>query len=237
MIRLSVSIDDVAAVRGTRGGKEPDPVTAAVLAETAGADGIICHLREDKKYIKERDLFILKEVIKSHFNIKIAPIEEMLKIAMKVAPDMITFVPETKDDKPSEDGLNVGMYFDRIADFTERLHANNIIVSYYIDPEIELLKNSTKAGADYIEMNTKKYVSAKDSDEEEAELHKIISIAQAGNKLGLGIGAGGGLNYYNVVDIAKIEQVEELNIGHSIISRGLMVGVDRAVKDMLHLIR
>lgn len=237
MIRLSVSIDDIAVVRETRGEKEPDPVTVAVLAETAGADGIVCHLREDKKYIKGRDLFLLKEVIKSHFNIKVAPIEEMLKIVMKVAPDMITLVPEIKDDKPSEDGLNVEMYFDRIADFTERLHANNIIVSYCIDPEIEQLKSSTKAGADYIEMNTKKYVSAKDSDEEEDELHKIISIAQAGNKLGLGIGAGGGLNYYNVVDIAKIEQVEELNVGHSIISRGLMVGIDRAVKDMLHLIR
>lgn len=237
MIRLTVCVDHIATVRGGRRGREPDPVAAAVLAETAGADGIVCHLREDRRYIKERDLFLLKEVIRSHFNVELAPTEEMIKIAVKVSPDMVTLVPEIKGERLQEGGINVELNFERIANFTDGLRANGIVVSYFIDPEIEQLKASAKAGADYVEINTRIYAKAKDAEEEGTELHKIISIAQAGNKLGLGVSAGGELNYYNISEIAKISQIEELNIGHSIISKAVMVGIDRAVKDMLQLIR
>ncbi len=129
------------------------------------------------------------------------------------------------------------MKYERITGFTDRLHSNGIIVSYFIEPEVEQLKASAKAGADYIEINTEGYTNAKDADEEEAELHKIISIAQAGSKLGLGISAGSSLDYYNVSEISNITQIEELNIGHSIISKAVTVGLDRAIKDMLQIIR
>ncbi len=237
MLRLALSIDQVAVLRSARKGKEPDPITMVVMAETVGADGIVCHFREDKKYIKEKDLFLLKEVVKSHLNIKMATTEEMIKIALKVSPDMITFVPELKDGRAMDGGVNVELKFDRIASFTDRLHSNGIIVSYFIDPEVEQLKVSAKAGADYIEINARMYTGANSAEEEEAELHKIISIAQAGDKLGLGISVGGGLNYLNISDIAEISQVEEFNVGHAIISKAMMVGLNKALGDMLNLIR
>jgi len=237
MLRLTVGVDYIAIMRDTRREKGPDPAVAAVLAETAGADGIFCRLREDKKHIKERDLFLLKEMVQSHFNIELAPNEEMIKIAMKACPDMVTLVPQLKEGHSPEGGINVELNFERIVNITDRLRANGIIVSYFIDPEVEQLKASAKAGADYVEINTGMYSRAKDAEEEAAELHKIMSIAHAGSKLGLGVSTGRGLNYYNIVEIAKIPQIEELNIGHSIISKALMVGIDRAVKDMLQLIR
>lgn len=237
IIRLGVSIDYIAAVRNAENKKEPDPVAAAVLAETAGADGIVCHLREDRQYIKERDLFLLKEIIKSHLNMKIAPTEEMVKTAMKIMPDMVTLVPEIKDGHFPEGGVNIEMQFERVSKITDRLHSNGIIVSYYIDPEIEQLKASARAGADYVEINTGFYANAKEADEEEAELQNITSAAQGAFKLGLGVGASGGLNYYNIGDVANIEQIEELNIGHSIISKAVLVGMDKAVADMISLIR
>ena len=237
MLRLAISVENIAAMRDAGGRKEPDPAATAVLAETSGADGIYCHLREDRKHIKERDLFILKEMVKSHFNIGISPTEEMIKIAMKANPDMVTLVPQLKEEHSPEGGINIELNFERIANITDRLRANGIIVSYFIDPEVEQLKASAKAGADYIEINTGMYARAKDAEEEAAELHKIISIAHAGSKLGLGLNAGRGLNYYNIVEIAEISQIEELNVGHSIMAKALMVGIDRAVKDMLQLIR
>ena len=237
IIRLGVCIDNIAAVRNAEKGKEPDPVAAAVLAETAGVDGIVCHLREDRRYIKERDLFLLKEVIKSHFNIRIAPAEDMVKTVMKVSPDMVTLVPEIKDGNYPKAGINVELYTDRISKITDRFHSNGIIVSYYIDPDIGQLKASAKAGADCIEINTNFYAHAKDSDEEEAELQNITSIAQGAFKLGLGVSAGGGLNYHNISDVAQISEIEELNVGHSVISKTVMIGIDGAVRDMIYLIR
>lgn len=237
MSRLAVGVDYIAIMRDTRRGKEPDPAVAAVLAETAGAGGIFCRIMEDKRYIKERDLFLLKEMVQSHFNIEIAPTEEMIKIAMKAYPDMVTLVPQLKEENAPQGGINVELNFERIAKITDRLRSNGIITSYFIDPEVEQLKASAKAGADYVEINTRMYSRAKDAEEEAAELNKIMSIAHAGSKLGLGVSAGRGLNYYNIVEIAKISQIEELNVGHSIISKALMVGMDRAVKDMLQLIR
>ena len=136
MLKLAVCIDYVAVLRNTIKEKEPDPIVAAVLAEAAGADGIVCYFKEDKKYLKERDLLMLKEVVKSHLNIGIAPTEEMVKIALKVSPDMVTFVPEIKEGRSSKVGVNVELKFDRIAGFTDRLHSNGIIVSYFIDPEV-----------------------------------------------------------------------------------------------------
>ena len=150
---------------------------------------------------------------------------------------MVTFIPEKKEGRPIEGGVNVELKYERITGFTDRFHSNSIIVSYFIDPEIEQVKASARAGADYIEINTEEYVNAKDADEEEAELHRIISTVQAGSKLGLGINAGSGLNYFNVSEISNITQIEEVNIGHSIISKAVIVGLDRAIKDMLHIIR
>jgi len=237
MIRLGVNIDHVATVREARKTNEPDPVAAAILAELAGADGIVCHLREDRRHINNRDLYLLKEVVKTHLNLEMAAVDEIVKIAIKVAPDMVTLVPEKRTEVTTEGGLDVVNHFELLKDVTEKLRASNIIVSYFIDPDLNQIKASAKAGADYIELHTGNYANAPDSDTEDEELEKIASMAQAGSKLGLSISAGHGLTYNNVKEIAQIDKIEELNIGHSIVSKAILTGFEKAVRDMIEIIK
>jgi pyridoxine 5-phosphate synthase len=237
MVRLGVNVDHVATLREARKGKLPDPVAAAVLAEMAGAHGIVCHLREDRRHIKDKDLYLLKEMVKNHLNMEMAPTDEMVKIATEVVPDMVTLVPERREELTTEGGLDVIANFEYLHEAIMILRANNIVVSLFIAPEINQIKAAARVKADYVELHTGVYAGAENLNTVADELEKIRAMALAASKLGLGVSAGHGLNYQNVREIAIIPQMEELNIGHAIIAKAVMVGMERAVREMLELIR
>ena len=237
MLRLCIKVDHVATIRQVRGGNEPDPIAATVLADLAGADGIVCHLREDRRHIQDRDLKILKEIVKTHLNLEMAASQEMENIAIKVLPDMVTLVSENRQELVTEGGLDVVTHSSRIAQMISNLHTHNIVVSLFVDPNIHQIKAASQIGADYVEIHTGEYANATDLNSQNEELEKIANMAAAAAKLELGVSAGHGLNYHNVTPIAKIPQIEELNIGHSIISRSVLVGIQNAVTEMLELIR
>jgi len=207
------------------------------VCELAGADGIVCHLREDRRHLKDRDLSLLRQIVRTHLNLEMAATEEMIKKAISVLPDMVTLVPEKRQEITTEGGLDITANYDYLEEVTATLRANNIIVSFFIDPDIYQIKAAAKLGADYVELHTGTYANASDLNQVVEELERIKSMAAAAAKLGLGVSAGHGLNYHNVTDIAKIKQIEELNIGHSIISRAVLVGMERAVREMIALIR
>lgn len=237
MVRLGVNVDHIATIREARKGREPDPIAAAIMAEMAGADGIVCHLREDRRHIKDRDLNILRQVVKTHLNLEMAATEEMVDKAISVLPDMVTLVPERRQELTTEGGLDVVSNASYLEEVISTLRANNIVVSLFIDPDIYQIKAGARLGTDYVEIHTGLYANAEDLNKVIEELEKIRSMAIAAAKLGLGVSAGHGLNYQNVIEIAKIEQIEELNIGHSIVARSALVGIEKAVRDMLALIR
>ena len=237
MVRLGVNVDHIATLREARKGKLPDPIAAAVLAEMAGAHGIVCHLREDRRHIKDKDLYLLKEIVKTHLNMEMAPTDEMVKIATEVVPDMVTLVPERREEVTTEGGLDVISNFEYLQEAITILRANNIVVSLFIDPDINQIKAAVRVKADYVELHTGNYADAESLHRVNDEMERIRSMAVAANKLGLGVSAGHGLNYQNVREIASIPQVEELNIGHAIIARAAMTGLERAVKDMLDLMK
>ncbi len=237
MVRLGVNIDHVATIRQVRGGTAPDPIAAAVLVDLAGADGIVCHLREDRRHIQDRDLRLLRQIVKSHLNLEMAATAEMVKIAMEVLPDMVTLVPEKRQELTTEGGLDVAFNIDRLTEVVTNLHAHNIVVSLFINPDIHQIKAASRVNADYVELHTGEYANAEDLNTMNEEMEKLIGMAAAAAKLGLGVSAGHGLDYQNVAAVAKIQQVEELNIGHSIMARAILVGLDRAVREMLALIQ
>ena len=237
MVRLGVNVDHIATIREARRGREPDPIAGAVLAELAGADGIVCHLREDRRHIKDRDLTLLRQVVRTHLNLEMAATDDMVKKAISVLPDMVTLVPERRQEITTEGGLDVTVNFEYLEAITSTLRANNIVVSFFIDPDIYQIKAVAKMGADYVELHTGAYANAEELNQVVEELERIRSMAMAASKLGLGVSAGHGLNYQNVVDVAKINQIEELNIGHSIMSRAVLTGMEKAVRDMIGLIR
>ncbi len=236
-MRLGVNIDHVATLREARKITEPDPVAAAVIVELAGADGIVCHLREDRRHLSDRDLRLLRQIVKTHLNLEIAATDEMVSIAAEVQPDMVTLVPEKRTEVTTEGGLDVINNSDQILNAVSKLRASNIIVSLFIDPELEQIKASARSGTDYIELHTGRYTEAVDANEQEEQLSTLQSMAYAGSKLGLSVGAGHGLNYYNVKEVAALDKIEELNIGHSIVGRAVFTGLEKAVRDMMHLIR
>jgi pyridoxine 5-phosphate synthase len=237
MMRLGVNVDHVATLREARRGKLPDPVAAAIAAEMAGTDGIVCHLREDRRHIKDKDLYLLKEVVKTHLNLEMAATDEMLKRAVEVVPDMVTLVPEKREEITTEGGLDVVTNIDWIEEVINQLRNHNIVTSLFIDPDIQQLKAAAQCGADYVELHTGMYANAEDLGTVMDELEKLKSMAIAASKLGLGVSAGHGLDYYNVREILQIEQIEELNIGHSIVAKAVMIGMERAVREMLDIIR
>jgi len=237
MVRLGVNVDHIATLREARKGKLPDPIAAAVLAEMAGAHGIVCHLREDRRHIKDKDLYLLKEIVKTHLNMEMAPTDEMVKIATEVVPDMVTLVPERREEITTEGGLDVISNFEYLQEAITILRANNIVVSLFIDPDINLVKAAVRVKANYVELHTGNYANAESPHRVNDEMERIRSMAVAANKLGLGVSAGHGLNYQNVGEIAAIAPIEELNIGHAIMARAMMVGMERAVRDMLGLLK
>jgi len=236
-MRLGVNIDHVATVRQARGTNEPDPVAAAFLVESAGAEGIVVHLREDRRHIQDRDVEILKKVVKLHLNLEMAATEEMIGVALKTAPDMVTLVPEKREELTTEGGLDVVSLSSELTTAIATLKDGGIAVSVFIDPEMAQIKAAARIGADVVELHTGEYANAQEAEEQMTQLERIRNGAILAEKLGLDVSAGHGLTYQNVTSIAAIEPIEELNIGHSIVSRAVLVGLERAVRDMLDIIR
>jgi len=237
MARLGVNIDHVATVRQARGVMYPDPVTAAGIVELAGADGIVCHLREDRRHIQDRDLRLLKEVIQTRLNLEMAATEEMIRIALATKPDTVTLVPEKREELTTEGGLDVVKSFQSLKKAIQRLQKGGIPVSLFVDPRSDQIKASEGVGANAIEIHTGHYCDAKTMVQADEELKKILDAVREASHRNLQIAAGHGLNYFNVRRIAEIEKIEELNIGHSIIARAVLVGLDRAVREMIALIK
>lgn len=237
MAILSVNVDHVATLREARKTNEPDPVSAAVLVELAGADGITIHLREDRRHIQDRDLKLMRKIVKTRLNLEMAVTEEIIQIALDVKPDKVTLVPEKREEITTEGGLDALKSRDQIKNCIQRFHNQNIPVSLFIDPEPDQVQCSKAIGADAIEINTGKYSEAKTDFEIKQEFEKIQGAINVAVKLGLAINAGHGLTYKNVVKIASIRAIEEFNIGHNIIARAVMVGLDRAVREMVEAIQ
>lgn len=235
MPRLSVNIDHIATIRQARKGAEPDPVAAAVLAELAGAQGIIAHLREDRRHVQDRDLRLLRETVQTKLNLEMAATDEMLRIALEIKPDFSTLVPEKREELTTEGGLEVASRIDFMKAYINRLQQGGIIVSLFIDPDDKQIAAAKKSGADWVEIHTGAYANARAGKDREREFEKIIEAAKLARSLGLRVGAGHGLHYLNVTGIARIPEVEELNIGHSIIARAALVGLERAVREMKEL--
>jgi pyridoxine 5-phosphate synthase len=234
--RLSVNIDHIATIRQARKGTEPDPIAAAVLAELAGAEGIIAHLREDRRHVQDRDLRLLREVVQTKLNMEMAATDEMQRIAREIKPEFSTLVPEKREELTTEGGLDVASRVDFLKSFIDRLKERGITVSLFVDPDERQIAASRKAGADWVEIHTGTYANARTERDREREILKIAETAKLAASLGMRVGAGHGLSYSNVKRMADIPEVEELNIGHSIISRAALVGIGRAVRDMKRLL-
>jgi len=237
MIELNVNIDHVATIRNARGGKEPDPVTAALKAELAGANGIVCHLREDRRHINDRDLRLIKETISVKLDLEMAANEEIIKIALETKPTMVTIVPEKRQELTTEGGLNVVADIAKYKDLVSIFHDKDIFVSFFIEPEREQIEATLTTNADMVEFHTGVYANCKTKKELKDEIKRLSTAIDFAQKNALKIAAGHGLNYQNTYAIAQLPNINELSIGHSIISRAIFVGIEQAVKDMLKIIR
>jgi len=235
MATLSVNIDHIATLRQARKSTEPDPVAAAILCELAGAHGITCHLREDRRHIQDRDLELLMQTVQTRVNLEMAPTDEMVRIALNHKPAQVTLVPEKRAELTTEGGLNVIGLGAELGNTIAALQNGGILVSLFIEPDLNQIKAAAKVRADYIELHTGTYANAKGQTKIE-ELEKIKNMAIAADRLDLGVNAGHGLNYQNTSFIAEIDIIEELNIGHSIVSRAALMGMEQAVRDMLKLL-
>ena len=239
MTKLGVNVDHVATIREARGALEPDPVAAALLAELAGAQGITVHLRGDRRHIKERDVRLLREMVTTRLNLEMAPTDEMVKIACQLLPDTVTLVPEREGEITTEGGLNVVGMAEEVNSAIQILHKSGRQVSLFIDPDPEQIQKSASLGASLIEINTAAYAEAvpkgldQDDKQFKQELEKIVKASQLAEKIGLRVLAGHGLTYRNVGPVSTVSQIVELNIGHNIVARSALVGIKRAVKEML----
>ncbi len=236
MASLGVNIDHIANVRQARQTIEPDPASLALLAELGGADGITIHLREDRRHIQDRDLKLLRELVKSRLNLEMAATEEMLEIALKFSPDMVTLVPEKREEITTEGGLCITTNEIHITTFVDKLQSNGIPVSLFVDPLKEQLEACARSGAAWVELHTGNYAEAS-FQQRSRELSRIKESVARARSLGLRVNAGHGLTYQNVEHIAAIEGIEELNIGHTIIARSIAVGLKEAVREMKELIK
>jgi len=236
MIKLGVNIDHVATLRQARRTNEPDPLEAAFLAEEAGADGITIHLREDRRHIQDRDAEMLRKIVRTRLNLEMGMNEEIIRIALSLKPDQVTLVPERREEITTEGGLDVAADFERVRRAVRRLHEAGIRVSLFIDPAARQIRAAARTGAEFIEIHTGGYAHAWPQEEKcQRQLAQVASGARLGRKAGLRINAGHGLTYRNVQPIAAIPEIEELNIGHSIVSRALMTGFKEAVAEMKRL--
>lgn len=236
MARLGVNIDHVATLRQARGGHEPDPVMAASLVQLAGADGLVVHLREDRRHIQERDLTLLREIVQTHLNLEMAAEESVAKIAQAIKPDLVTLVPERRQELTTEGGLGVVEHRNRIQAMVQFFHERGIPVSVFIDPDHDQIHAARAIQADFVELHTGRYANTRRQPDADAEFLALAHAANAAANLGLRVSAGHGLNYRNAKRLTGIPEIEEFNIGHSIIAHSLFVGLERAVRDMKHLV-
>jgi pyridoxine 5-phosphate synthase len=236
MPRLAVNVDHVANIRQARGIDIPDPVTAAALAELAGAHGIVVHLREDRRHIQDRDVSLLRQTVKTKLNLEMAATPAMIKIAKAIKPDLVTLVPEKRQELTTEGGLDVRGNAEALEGAVGELRDAGIRVSAFVDPDVGQIKASIDVGADIVELHTGTYAEAEDDDTRLIQAETIAKAATFASKGGLRVSAGHGLDYRNVELIADIDEIEELSIGHSIVARAVMVGMGQAVVEMLALI-
>jgi pyridoxine 5-phosphate synthase len=236
-MRLCINIDHIATLREARGGVEPDPVTAAQICELAGAEGIVCHLREDRRHINDRDLRLLRETVKTKLDLEMAATEEIIKIAIDTLPELVTFVPERRQELTTEGGLDVKGHKHHLRDVIKEMHRHDIEVSLFIDPVLEQIEVAREIEADKIEIHTGEFANARTEREQHELLEIVRTAAHRARELGMGVNAGHGLNYLNVQLMCSIAEIDEMSIGHSVISRAVFVGLDRAVREMLALVR
>ena len=236
-MKLGINIDHVATLRQQRRGKEPDPVSAALVAEAAGADSIVCHLREDRRHIQEQDFSRLRQTIKTKLNLEMAASPEIIRIACREKPDWVTLVPEKRAELTTEGGLAVEKQVNHLKDVALEFRKFNIPVSLFIDADTNQIEAALKAGAEIVELHTGRYADAATEKERDVELKKIADGSRLAKSSGLKVAAGHGLDYRNVLPIIRIPEIEELNIGYSIIGRAVFVGLEEAVREMIKLIR
>ena len=236
-MRFTLNIDHVATLRNARGETQPDPVTAALIAEQAGVDGIVFHLREDRRHINERDVRLLRELITTKLDFEMAAVPEIIKIACDVGPELATLVPEKRQELTTEGGLNVIDNVTLIRETIKELNDADIAVSIFTEPDISQIDASAEVGADFIEIHTGVFANALTEEEQFDELERIRGAAKHAKKLGLGVNAGHGLNYQNIKVFRELEDIDEVSIGHSIIARAVILGIEEAVKEMIRLIK
>jgi pyridoxine 5-phosphate synthase len=237
MARLAVNVDHVATVRQARGISEPDPVVAAGMAELAGAVGIICHLREDRRHIQDRDVLLLRQVVKTKLNLEMAATPEMVRIARRIRPDLVTLVPEKREELTTEGGLDVkakALFYKKAI---RQLHQKGVEVSLFVDPDPAQIEAGHGIGADIVEIHTGHYAESRSESEARRQFDRIARAVETAARFDLGISAGHGLNYVNVQRFKALPKVEEYSIGHSIVARAVYVGFDRAVREMVDLVK
>ena len=234
---LGVNIDHVATLRNARGGIDPDPIQAAEICEKSGTTSITTHLREDRRHIKDQDVKTLKKILKTNLNLEMAVTDDMQKIALSVKPHSVCLVPEKRQEVTTEGGLDVVSRLNRITEFVQPLLDAGILVSLFIDPSKEQVYAAAKTGAQFIELHTGQYSMAFGTPDETEEFEKLREASRLAHALGLKVNAGHGLNYENVYRMKQIEDLYELNIGHSIIARSVFVGLEQAVNEMKNLIK
>jgi pyridoxine 5-phosphate synthase len=235
-ILLWVSIDHIATLREARGGNEPDPIEAAIICRKCGCNGITAHLRQDRRHVQDKDVFALKDIDRIKFNLKIPLSDEIIKTAIKAKPDQITIVPEKVKERTTESGLDVRRNIVEIKNTVKLFHDQNILVSLFVEPDVEAIDLSKECEADLIEINTGAYCNAVDKAMIDEEIGRIYGAAKHAGKVGLAVNAGHGLNYKNIVPLLNVTELEEVNIGHSIISRSVFIGLSRAVEEMLDIL-
>ncbi len=235
-MRFALNIDHIATLRNARGANQPDPVTVALIAEQAGVDGIVVHLREDRRHINERDVRLLRELITTKLDLEMAAIDEIVKIACDIGPELATIVPERRQELTTEGGVNVLDNILHLKNTIIELHEADIEVSLFIEPDIENINASAEIGADFIELHTGVFSNALSEEEQYDELEKIRLAARQAKKLGLSVNAGHGLDYQNIKVFRELTDIDEVSIGHAVIARAAIVGIDEAVKEMIRLI-
>lgn len=236
-MRLSINIDHIATLRNARGGTVPDPVGAALIAERAGADGIVCHLREDRRHIRDVDVVKLRKVITTKLDLEMAATPEIIRIALQIKPDLVTLVPEKRVELTTVGGLDVVRLKLSLKKTISRFHDKEIPVSLFIDPVRDQIQTAKEIDSDMIEIHTGEYANARTERSRNRQLERIHAMAVFARKLGLGVNAGHGLDYENMKPVAKIREIEEVSIGHAVIVRALFVGLEDAVREMIELIK
>ncbi len=235
-MRFSLNIDHIATLRNARGENDPDPVAMALIAEQAGIDGIVVHLREDRRHINERDVRLLRELITTKLDLEMAATDEIIKIACDVGPELATIVPEKRQELTTEGGINVIDNIGRLKSAIKDLHGSDISVSLFIEPNPDQINAAAEIESDFIEIHTGVFANAVSEEEQFDELEKIRAAVKHAKKLGLGVNAGHGLNYQNIKVFREVPDIDEVSIGHAVISRAVFTGIEAAVKEMIRLI-